>query len=137
MILNNLRHKIIIFALQANETMVKKRENAKRVKEFIASMRQEHEDTYDENNIRDFIDLFIQISRKDEEDVRDVFTSISIQNVAFFIFISGMYTFSRETTVKIALHLFRKVVNYERKKNIAATGSIYWTDLKKKIRPLK
>ena len=53
-----------------------RKENAKRVREFIASMIKQHEDSYDQNNIRDFVDLYIQVSRKDEEDSREIFTGI-------------------------------------------------------------
>ena len=38
-------------------------------------MIQQHEDTYDENNIRDFVDLYIQISRQEQVDNKEVFTS--------------------------------------------------------------
>ena len=46
-----------------------------KLKQFISDMIQKHEDTYDENNIRDFVDLYVQIKRNDKEDDREVFTS--------------------------------------------------------------
>ena len=46
-----------------------------KVNEFITSMIDDHRESYDENNIRDFVDLYIQVSQQDEDDTRDVFTS--------------------------------------------------------------
>ena len=53
-----------------------RRANFKKVREFIADMIKQHEDTYDENNIRDFVDLYIQISKNEQEDTKEVFTSM-------------------------------------------------------------
>ena len=44
----------------------------------------EHEETFDENNIRDFIDLYIKVSREDKDDTGDTFTSI----LSFHIFLT-------------------------------------------------
>ena len=43
---------------------------------FMLEKIKEHEDTYDGNNIRDFIDLYIQASRENKEEHKDTFTSI-------------------------------------------------------------
>ena len=34
----------------------------------------EHEDTFDENNIRDFIDLYIGVARDSKEETKETFT---------------------------------------------------------------
>ena len=60
---------------QAYDTRLKKKANMQKLKQFISDMIQKHEDTYDENNIRDFVDLYVQIKRNDKEDDREVFTS--------------------------------------------------------------
>ena len=38
----------------------------------------EHEDTYDSNNIRDFVDLYIQSSRENKDETKETFTSNAI-----------------------------------------------------------
>ena len=45
---------------------------------FMLEKIKEHEDTYDENNIRDFVDLFIQSSRENKDETMDTFTSNDI-----------------------------------------------------------
>ena len=63
------------FNLQAHDTKMKKKANMEKLKQFISDMIKKHEDTYDENNIRDFVDLYVQINRNDKEDDKEVFTS--------------------------------------------------------------
>ena len=63
------------FILQAHETKLERKAVFEKLKEFINGMIKEHENTYDENNIRDFVDLYVQIKRNDQEDDKDVFTS--------------------------------------------------------------
>ena len=46
------------------------------ITDFMLEKIKEHEDTYDGNNIRDFIDLYIQASRENKEEHKDTFTSI-------------------------------------------------------------
>ena len=45
-----------------------------RIKVFMLEKIREHEDTYDENNIRDFIDLYIQVARDEKEETKETFT---------------------------------------------------------------
>ena len=47
----------------------------KLVDNFLLEKIKEHEDTYDETNIRDFVDLYIQIAKGSNEHSKDTFTS--------------------------------------------------------------
>ena len=65
------------FTFQAYEMKLKRKANFDKLKEFVSDMIKEHEDTYDENNIRDFVDLYVQIKRNGQVDDKEVFTSKS------------------------------------------------------------
>ena len=54
---------------------LKKKANMEKLKEYIQEMIKNHEDTYDENHIRDFIDLYVQMKLSGKQDEREVFTS--------------------------------------------------------------
>ena len=43
--------------------------------EFMDGIVKEHEETFDENHIRDFVDLYVQIKRTGKLDDNEVFTS--------------------------------------------------------------
>ena len=69
-------HSLTIFAVLQDEAELKRRkDNAMKVNEFISGMIDEHRESYDENNIRDFVDFYIQVSQQDEDDTRDAFIS--------------------------------------------------------------
>ena len=63
------------FNLQAHAMRIKKKANMEKLKEYIQEMIKKHEDTYDENHIRDFIDRYVQMKLSGQEDERQVFTS--------------------------------------------------------------
>ena len=46
-----------------------------KIRAFMLEKIKEHEDTYDENNIRDFVDLYIQSSRENKDETKETFTS--------------------------------------------------------------
>lgn len=83
-----------LFVRQADDTAVIRRANFKKVREFIADMIKQHEDTYDENNIRDFVDLYIQISKNEQEDTKEVFTMGNMRRVILDLFFAGSETTS-------------------------------------------
>ena len=51
------------------------------ISDFISNQLQQHEDTFDKNNIRDMADLCIQASGNDKQEIRDTFTKGTIRQL--------------------------------------------------------
>lgn len=68
---------------------------------FMLEKIKEHEDTYDDNNIRDFVDLYIQSSRENKDETKETFTKGNMLRVIQDLFIAGSETTS--TTLDWAL----------------------------------
>ena len=81
-----------LFARKSHEEMETRKQNFERIKAFIFEQIKNHEDTYDENNIRDFVDLYIQATRDSKEEIHDVFTEGSMLRVIMELFIAGSET---------------------------------------------
>lgn len=58
-----------------DERDVDREKLAETINTFILDRIKEHEDNYDENNMRDFIDQYIRVSHDDDEGSSDIFTS--------------------------------------------------------------
>ena len=69
-------------------------DNLEKLKQYVHKMREQHEETYDENHIRDFIDLYIQVSRDSKEDELEVFTKGNMLRVIIDLFLAGYETTS-------------------------------------------
>ena len=69
-------------------------ENMLKIREHIYALIAEHEETFDKNHIRDFIDLYIQVKREKQEDVSEVFTKGNMLRVILDLFIAGFETTS-------------------------------------------
>ena len=81
-----------LFARKAHEETNFRRQNLEKIKTFIFEQIKNHEDTFDENNIRDFVDLYIQVTRDSKEERSDVFTDGSMFRVILELFIAGSET---------------------------------------------
>ena len=64
------------------------------VKEMINDIKKEHDETFDENHIRDFVDLYVQVSRDSKNDEREIFTKGNMQRVILDLFLAGYETTS-------------------------------------------
>ena len=64
-------------------------EKFKVVKNYIMDEIIKHEETFDENNIRDFVDLYIQLSRRNKNDA---FTKGNMRNIILQLFVAGTET---------------------------------------------
>ena len=69
-------------------------QNMLKIKEHIHVLIKEHEETFDENHIRDFVDLYIQVTRENESDVAEIFTKGNMLRVILDLFIAGSETTS-------------------------------------------
>ena len=81
-----------LFARKAYKEADFRRQNFENIKTFIFEQIKNHEDTFDENNIRDFVDLYIQVTRDTKEERSDVFTDDSMFRVILELFIAGSET---------------------------------------------
>ena len=81
-----------LFARKAHEEINFRRQNLEKIKTFILEQIKNHEDTFDENNIRDFVDLYLQVTRDSKEERSDVFTDGSMFRVILELFIAGSET---------------------------------------------
>ena len=81
-----------IFAPKASKEAAFRRQNLENIKKFISDEIKEHEKTYDENNIRDFVDLYIQASHDSKEETASVLTEGNMFRVIQELFIAGAET---------------------------------------------
>ena len=81
-----------IFARQSSKEAQFRRKNFENIRKFIFKQIKEHEDSYDEHNIRDFVDLYIQTSRESKEETSTVFTEGNMFRVILELFIAGAET---------------------------------------------
>ena len=63
-------------------------------KEMINDIKKEHDETFDENHIRDFVDLYVQVSRDSKDDEREIFTKGNMLRVILDLFFAGYETTS-------------------------------------------
>lgn len=82
-----------IFAKKANKEIEERINIIRDIKEYILTQIQEHEDTFDEDNIGDFLDLYIQLSRqtKDAKDENPI-TKDNMLRIILELFIVGVET---------------------------------------------
>ena len=81
-----------LFVRESNKIVSVRDENLEKIKEFVFEQIKQHEESYDENNIRDFLDLYIQDSRDPKEELGTVFTKSAIPSVVQELFIAGKIT---------------------------------------------
>ena len=81
-----------VFARKSFDEITGRRQNFLKIRNFILDLIKGHEDSYDENNIRDFVDLYIQVSRDSKEERSDVFSQDSMLQVILELFIAGSET---------------------------------------------
>ena len=82
----------VLFARKSHNELNARRQNFEEIKSFIFDQIKKHEDSYDTNNIRDFVDLYIQVKRDSKEDTADVFTEGSMFRVILELFLAGSET---------------------------------------------
>ena len=84
---------IRIIAKRSQATIEHKRQNFECIQNFIHDQIKQHEESFDANNIRDFVDLYIQVSHHSTEaNEDDVFTKESIFQVIIELFLVGIET---------------------------------------------
>ena len=81
-----------IFDKQSNKEARMRADNLDTIKEFILERIKEHEDSFDENNIRDFVDLYIQVTRDSKEGSEELFKKGTSLQVILELFIAGTVT---------------------------------------------
>ena len=81
-----------IFTRKLQREVETRKQNFETIRSFIFEQVKNHEDTYDENNIRDFVDLYLQATRDSKEERSDVFTEGSMLRVIIELFIAGSET---------------------------------------------
>ena len=88
-----------LIAKKANKEIEIRINIVRDIKNFILNQIQEHEDTFDEKNIRDFLDLYIQVSRdaKDGTDEHPI-TKENMLRIILELFIVGVETTSTALT---------------------------------------
>lgn len=81
-----------ILAKAAHATIEVKRKNFECITKFINDQIKQHEETFVESSIRDFVDLFIEISRRSNEDEADILTKESVFQIILELFVVGSET---------------------------------------------
>ncbi|XP_060581270.1 cytochrome P450 2B4-like [Ruditapes philippinarum] len=79
---------------QGVELEVKRTASVKAIRKYIYELIDEHEATFDEDNIRDFVDLYIKTSRLKDESVKKIITKGNMFRVIVDLFIAGSETTS-------------------------------------------
>ena len=71
------RHNILVIINipQVDDGDVEREKLAGTINNFILDRIKEHEETYDENNMRDFVDHYIRVSHDDKAESSNIFTS--------------------------------------------------------------
>lgn len=62
------------------------------IEKYILKQVNEHEDSFNENNIDDFLDLYIKVSRQSKQEASDVLTKDNIIRVILELFVAGVET---------------------------------------------
>ena len=70
----------------------KRMQNLMDIRKYVNNEIKTHEETYDGNNVRDFVDLYIQATREPTEGERDVITCDVTFRIILELFISGSET---------------------------------------------
>ena len=64
-------------------------ENDAKINEYICGHVQEHRETFNENHIRDFVDLYIQVSCDSKDGELETFTKGNMLRVILDLFQAG------------------------------------------------
>ena len=81
-----------ILAKAAHSTMAVKRKNFESISNFVNYQIKQHEETFVESSIHDFVDLFIDVSRRSNEGETDVLTKESVFQIILELFLVGSET---------------------------------------------
>ena len=81
-----------IVAKAAHATAEAQKQNFERINNYVNDQIKRHEETFAESSIRDFIDLFIEVSNRSNDDKEDVFTSESMFQIISELFVVGAET---------------------------------------------
>ena len=81
-----------IFASKESKEAAFRRENMMKIRKFIFDQIKEHQDSFDGQNIRDFVDLYIQATRDSSEEVTSVLTEGNMFRVVMELFLAGAET---------------------------------------------
>ena len=81
-----------LFARKSYQVAHARSQTFHKIKAFVFEQIKNHEDSYDANNIRDFVDLYLQVTRDSKEERADVFTDGSMFRVIFELFLAGSET---------------------------------------------
>ena len=65
----------ISFTKQEDKADLEREKGTDRINTSMWKKIKEHEDMYNENNIRDFVDLYILVSKDNKVETKDTFTS--------------------------------------------------------------
>ncbi|XP_060581281.1 cytochrome P450 2B4-like isoform X3 [Ruditapes philippinarum] len=69
-------------------------QSVKKMREYVFQQIEEHEATFDRDNIRDFVDLYIQTKTEGDEIIRKFVTKGNMFRVIFDLFLAGLETTS-------------------------------------------
>ena len=81
-----------IFARKESKEAAFRRENMMKIRKFIFDQIKEHQDSFDGQNIRDFVDLYTQAARDSNEEVTSVLTEGNMFRVIMELFLAGAET---------------------------------------------
>ena len=81
-----------IFARKESKEAAFRRENMMKIRKFIFDQIKEHQDSFDGQNIRDFVDPYIQATRDSNEEVTSVLTESNMFRVIMELFLAGAET---------------------------------------------
>ena len=69
-----------------------RQQNLVKIKEYIMKQVKEHEESYDGNEIRDLVDLYIQVTRDSKKETKETFTKGNMYRVILEMFVAGSET---------------------------------------------
>ena len=81
-----------MFARKSTKELDARNANLDKIKEYIVKHINEHAETYNENNIRDFIDLYIQATKDSNQETEELFTKGTSLQIIFELFLAGTVT---------------------------------------------
>ena len=81
-----------LFARNMYNEVTARRQNFEKIRTFINDQIKSHEDSFDASNIRDFVDLYLQVKHGAKEEANDVFTEGSMFRVILELFLAGSET---------------------------------------------
>lgn len=90
-----------LISTKVDDGDVEREKLAGTINNFILDRIKEHEETYDENNMRDFVDHYIRVSHDDKAESSDIFTKGNMLRIIQDLFVAGSETSS--TTLEWAM----------------------------------